>query len=54
VERPAPPRPDTAGHTRLSEILAESAAPQAGGRRRRRYRDDGETDDVLSRVLRGE
>jgi hypothetical protein len=51
----APPQPDTAGHSRLSEILAESgSAPAAGGRRRRRYRDDDETDDVLSRVLRGE
>jgi hypothetical protein len=49
--RPAP-RPDTAGHTRLSEILAESAAPPAG-RRRRRYREDDEPDEVLSRVLRG-
>jgi hypothetical protein len=49
-----PPQPDTAGHGRLSEILAEGGAPPAAGRRRRRYREDDETDDVLSRVLRGE
>jgi hypothetical protein len=48
-----PPQPDTAGHTRLSEIIG-GATPPAGGRRRRRYREDDDADDVLSRVLRGE
>jgi hypothetical protein len=38
-----------------ARILAENgAAPATGSRRRRRYRDDGEADDVLARVLRGE
>ena len=49
----APPQPDTAGHTQLSEIIG-GATPAAGGRRRRRYREDDDADDVLSRVLRGE
>jgi hypothetical protein len=40
---------------RLAQILAENRVePSSGGRRRRRYREDGETDDVLARVLRGE
>lgn len=55
---PAPPAP-TAGPVtspgsggRLAEILAENGvSPAAGGRRRRRYREDGDSDDVLSRVL---
>jgi hypothetical protein len=39
----------------LSRILAENGtAPATGSRRRRRYRDDGDADDVLARVLRGE
>jgi hypothetical protein len=46
---PSAPNPD------LARILAENGtAPAPGGRRRRRYRDDGDADDVLSRVLRGE
>jgi hypothetical protein len=45
-----PPAPDN----RLAEILAENdVSPSAGGRRRRRYRDEDEPDDVLARVLRG-
>jgi hypothetical protein len=37
---------------RLAELLAENGVePAAGGRRRRRYREDGESDDVLARVL---
>ena len=38
---------------RLAEILAENGvSPASGGRRRRRYREDGDgSDDVLSRVL---
>ena len=37
---------------RLADILAENGvAPPSGGRRRRRYREDGDTDDVLARVL---
>ncbi|RBY83460.1 DUF6779 domain-containing protein [Blastococcus sp. TF02A-30] len=48
---PEPARgPDTAD--RLAEILAENGVtPAGGGRRRRRYREDGDSDDVLSRVL---
>jgi len=59
-EEPPPPpaqpehEPDvfeTAGHQRLTEILAESGAT-LGGRRRRRYREeDDDGDDVLTRVL---
>jgi hypothetical protein len=42
--------PDSDG--RLAEILAENGViPSTGGRRRRRYREDGEPDDVLARVL---
>lgn len=60
-EQPAAPRwagepadhaagPDTSD--RLARILAENGvSPAPGGRRRRRYRDDGESDDVLARVL---
>lgn len=37
---------------RIDEILAENGvSPATGGRRRRRYRDEGEPDDVLARVL---
>ncbi len=58
-EEPPPPpaqpehEPDvfeTAGHQRLTEILAESGAT-LGGRRRRRHREDDDGDDVLARVL---
>ncbi len=50
AEAPAPVEEDPAG--RLSELLAESGlTPPSGGRRRRRYREDGESDDVLARVL---
>jgi hypothetical protein len=43
------PNPD------LARILADNGtAPATGGRRRRRYRDEGDADDVLSRVLRGD
>jgi hypothetical protein len=46
----APAQPDQA--TRLAQLLAESGlTPPSGGRRRRRYRGDGEDDEVLSRVL---
>jgi hypothetical protein len=48
---PADPAPETDGHARLAEILAESGARPPSGRRRRRYREDGEPDDVLARVL---
>ncbi|MGY1659842.1 DUF6779 domain-containing protein [Geodermatophilus sp. SYSU D00705] len=48
----APAEPET-GSSRLAEILAENGAPPSGGRRRRRYREDGDGDDVLSRVLGG-
>jgi hypothetical protein len=38
--------------SRLAEILAENGvSPATGGRRRRRYREEGESDDVLARVL---
>jgi hypothetical protein len=47
------PEPATQG-TRVAEILAENGvSPSTGGRRRRRYRDEDEPDDVLARVLRG-
>jgi hypothetical protein len=47
------PEPATQG-TRVAEILAENGgSPTPGGRRRRRYRDEDEPDDVLARVLRG-
>jgi hypothetical protein len=47
------PEPATQG-TRVAEILAENGgSPATGGRRRRRYRDEDEPDDVLARVLRG-
>jgi hypothetical protein len=50
AEAPAPVEEDPAG--RLAELLAESGlTPPSGGRRRRRYREDGESDDVLARVL---
>jgi hypothetical protein len=42
----------TTGSLRVSEILAENGMnPATGGRRRRRYRDEDTSDDVLSRVL---
>jgi hypothetical protein len=46
---------DPAGHARLEEILAQNGVqPTPGSRQRRRYRDDGGSDDdVLARVLRG-
>ena len=50
---PTPAGPESPGHARLTEILAERGdAPPSGGRRRRRYRDEDEPDDVLARVLR--
>ncbi|WP_141242971.1 hypothetical protein [Geodermatophilus obscurus] len=50
AEAPAPAAEDSA--RRLTELLAESGlTPPSGGRRRRRYREDGESDDVLARVL---
>src|SRR4051794_30080065 len=64
IVRPSPsPRPtpgalvpdeaDSAGHQRLAEILADNGGQSPSGRRRRRYRDEGEPDDVLARVLGG-
>lgn len=51
VALPAEPPRAPAGDNRLAEILAENGvSPSTGGRRRRRYRDDG-ADDVLARVL---
>ncbi|HET6394497.1 MAG TPA: DUF6779 domain-containing protein [Blastococcus sp.] len=48
--RPAGPPPH---EKRLADILAENGvSPSTGGRRRRRYRDEDEQDDVLARVLR--
>ncbi|WP_346621489.1 DUF6779 domain-containing protein [Blastococcus montanus] len=53
----AAPQPAEAGSgpdatDRLARILAENGvSPSSGGRRRRRYREDGESDDVLARVL---
>lgn len=52
-EPAAEPEPTTQGN-RLAEILAENGvSPAPGGRRRRRYRDEDESDDVLARILRG-
>jgi hypothetical protein len=54
AERPlvAPdPAPQTDGHARLAEILAESGV-RPSGRRQHRYREDDGPDDVLARVLR--
>ena len=49
VEEPAAP---AAQEKRLADILAENGVtPNSGGRRRRRYRDEDEPDDVLARVL---
>ena len=52
---PEPPdagRPAADTDDRLAEILAQNAvSPAPGRRRRRRYREDGEPDDVLARVL---
>jgi len=45
---PAPDADDT-GSARLAQILAESGVTPGG--RRHRYREDGESDDVLARVL---
>jgi hypothetical protein len=50
----APGDPSGAGEDdgRLAEILAENGvSPSTGSRRRRRYREDDEPDDVLARVL---
>lgn len=47
-ERSAPP----AQEKRLADILAENGGTASVGRRRRRYRDEDEPDDVLARVLR--
>ena len=44
--------PETDGHARLAELLAENGSEPPSGRRRHRYREDDEPDDVLSRVLR--
>ena len=45
--------PGSAREKRLADILAENGvSPDSGGRRRRRYRDEDEPDDVLARVLR--
>jgi hypothetical protein len=47
-----PPSGGSESDSRLAEILAENGvSPSTGGRRRRRYREDGESDDVLARVL---
>jgi hypothetical protein len=49
---PSDDRPGPEQEKRLDEILAENGvSPAAGGRRRRRYRDEDEPDDVLARVL---
>ena len=46
------PAPGSAKDNRLAEILAENGvSPSNGGRRRHRYRDEDEPDDVLARVL---
>jgi len=51
-EPPAAQPPGPGQEKRLDEILAENGvSPATGGRRRRRYRDEDEPDDVLARVL---
>ncbi|MGY1759929.1 hypothetical protein ACI79G_13675 [Geodermatophilus sp. SYSU D00779] len=48
----APAQADEAPGRRLAQLPAGSGlTPPSGGRRRRRYREDGESDDVLARVL---
>jgi hypothetical protein len=49
----AAPGVDAAAARPVADILAETGSRPAVGRRRRRYREDGEADDVLARVLRG-
>jgi hypothetical protein len=50
---PGTREPATDGHVRVAEILAENGlSPNGTPRRRRRYREDDEPDDVLARVLR--
>ena len=54
AEPPAEPSgpPSPPHEKRLADILAENGvSPSTGGRRRRRYRDEDEQDDVLARVL---
>jgi hypothetical protein len=52
-EEPADPQIAPGQEKRLADILAENGvSPAAGSRRRRRYRDEDDPDDVLSRVLR--
>jgi hypothetical protein len=49
---PSPGAPAPGTDARLAEILAENGvSPATGSRRRHRYRDDDEPDDVLARVL---
>jgi hypothetical protein len=44
--------PESGRDKRLADILAENGVSQpSGGRRRRRYRDEDDADDVLARVL---
>ncbi|MCF6744084.1 hypothetical protein E9529_07305 [Blastococcus sp. KM273128] len=52
-DRAAPQEQDgPAAPVRIEQILAQNGvSPSSGGRRRRRYREDGEGDDVLARVL---
>jgi hypothetical protein len=54
VQRPVAQRerPPVPGPTPVAPA-AEVPTPPSGGRRRRRYREDGEPDEVLSRVLGG-
>jgi hypothetical protein len=50
-EPAAQPGPATQ-ENRLADILAENGvSPATGGRRRRRYRDEDDADDVLARIL---
>ena len=52
AEQPEASGPAPGQEKRLDDILAENGvSPATGGRRRRRYRDEDEPDDVLARVL---
>jgi hypothetical protein len=48
-----PEEPDPEPAPQGTRVAENGVSPSTGGRRRRRYRDEDEADDVLARVLRG-